>query len=151
MSRATSNHIQTLHVITFTCPYFSWKNRLYKHQNQQQQTCMYMYICISVCKGTKYIDKYWHIYIVYIHIYCTYRPRVSCQKGPTRHAYAWQIGPFCQDTLDIFYATIYIYTYMLPQHKHYYIAHTRRCNNSLCILHETHQDFSTRSRYLGHG
>ena len=21
-------------------------------------------------------------------------PRVSCQKGPTRHAYAWQIGPF---------------------------------------------------------
>ena len=26
--------------------------------------------------------------------------RVSCQKGPT-HAYAWQIGPFWQDTLDI--------------------------------------------------
>ena len=25
--------------------------------------------------------------------------RVSCQKGPTRHAYAWQIGPFWQDTL----------------------------------------------------
>ena len=28
--------------------------------------------------------------------------RVSCQKGPTRHAYAWQIGPFWQDTLDIY-------------------------------------------------
>ena len=26
---------------------------------------------------------------------------VSCQKGPTRHAYAWQIGPFWQDTLNI--------------------------------------------------
>ena len=26
---------------------------------------------------------------------------VSCQKGPTRHANAWQIGPFWQDTLDI--------------------------------------------------
>ena len=26
---------------------------------------------------------------------------VSCQKGPTRHAYAWQIGPFWEDTLDI--------------------------------------------------
>ena len=26
---------------------------------------------------------------------------VSCQKGPTRHAYAWQIGPFWQNTLDI--------------------------------------------------
>ena len=26
---------------------------------------------------------------------------VSCQKGPTRHANAWQIGPFWQDTIDI--------------------------------------------------
>ena len=26
--------------------------------------------------------------------------RVSCQKSPTRHAYAWQIGPFWQNTLD---------------------------------------------------
>ena len=26
---------------------------------------------------------------------------VSCQKGPTRHAYTWQIGPFWQDTLNI--------------------------------------------------
>ena len=26
---------------------------------------------------------------------------VSCQKGPTRHAYTWQIGPFGQDTLDM--------------------------------------------------
>ena len=25
---------------------------------------------------------------------------VSCQKGPTRHAYAWQMGPFWQDTLE---------------------------------------------------
>ena len=29
--------------------------------------------------------------------------RVSCQKGPTRHAYAWQIGPFWQDILDVWY------------------------------------------------
>ena len=27
--------------------------------------------------------------------------RVSCQKGPTRHAYAWQIGPFWQDSLGL--------------------------------------------------
>ena len=26
---------------------------------------------------------------------------VSYQRGPTRHAYAWQIGPFLQDTIDI--------------------------------------------------
>ena len=37
-----------------------------------------------------------YIYIIYIYIYM-----VSCQKGPTRNAYAWQIGPFWQDTLDI--------------------------------------------------
>ena len=24
-----------------------------------------------------------------------------CQKGPTRHVYAWQIGTFWQDTLDV--------------------------------------------------
>ena len=30
-----------------------------------------------------------------------YVSMVSCQKGPTRHAYAWQIGPFWQDTLDM--------------------------------------------------
>ena len=29
--------------------------------------------------------------------------RVYCQKGPTCHAYAWQIGPFWQDTLDIWF------------------------------------------------
>ena len=27
--------------------------------------------------------------------------RASCQKGTTRHVYAWQIGPFWQDSLDI--------------------------------------------------
>ena len=26
---------------------------------------------------------------------------VSCQKGPTHHAHAWQIGPFWQDTLNV--------------------------------------------------
>ena len=28
--------------------------------------------------------------------------RVSCQKGPTSHAYTWQIGPFWQDTIDYY-------------------------------------------------
>ena len=27
--------------------------------------------------------------------------RVYCKKGPTHHAYAWQIGSFWQDSLDI--------------------------------------------------
>ena len=35
---------------------------------------------------------------------------VSCQKGPTCHAYAWQIGPFWQDTLEICVASSWHYT-----------------------------------------
>ena len=31
----------------------------------------------------------------------THTRRVSCQKGPTRHAYASQIGPFWQYTLEL--------------------------------------------------
>ena len=27
--------------------------------------------------------------------------RVSCQKGPICHAWAWRVGPFRQDTIDI--------------------------------------------------
>ena len=30
-----------------------------------------------------------------------YNSMVSCQKGRTCHAYAWQIGPFWQDTLEL--------------------------------------------------
>ena len=33
-----------------------------------------------------------------------WKSRVSCQNGPTSHAYAWQIGPFWQDTLKIWAA-----------------------------------------------
>ena len=33
---------------------------------------------------------------------------VSCQKGPTRHAYAWQIGPFWQDTMELWYMYLVI-------------------------------------------
>ena len=42
---------------------------------------------------------------------------VSCQKDPTRHAYAWQIGALWQDTLDIpslnvyfVYADMHVFT-----------------------------------------
>ena len=44
---------------------------------------------------------------------------VSCQKGPTRHAYAWQIGPFWQDTLDmcISHTAVLVCTYRCPSNK----------------------------------
>ena len=41
----------------------------------------------------------WNTYSEYLYVNLIWR--VSCWKGPTRHAYAWQIGPFWQDTLDI--------------------------------------------------
>ena len=30
-----------------------------------------------------------------------YNSMVSCQKGPSHHAYAWQIEPFWQDTIEL--------------------------------------------------
>ena len=42
--------------------------------------------------------SYWHAgYITYF----MNKSMVSCQKGPTCHAYAWQIESFWQDTLEI--------------------------------------------------
>ena len=37
---------------------------------------------------------------------------VACQKGPTCHAYPWQIGPFWQDTLDMW--NLFPFTVILP-------------------------------------
>ena len=42
---------------------------------------------------------------------------LSCQKGPTRHAYAWQVGPFWQDTLDIYSNSIIIRLRLLATHR----------------------------------
>ena len=38
----------------------------------------------------------------------SYISRVSYQKGPTRHAEAWRVGPFWQDTLDKCVYNMYI-------------------------------------------
>ena len=39
---------------------------------------------------------------------------VSCKKGPTRHAYALQIGPFLQDTLDLWLSLLSVFPDCLP-------------------------------------
>ena len=44
-------------------------------------------------KGTHDVCPQWEAHITY--------SMESCQKGPTRHAYAWQIGLFWQETIDI--------------------------------------------------
>ena len=54
---------------------------------------------------------------------------VSCQKGPTRHAYTWQIGPFWQDTLDFSSAKFtrqlmsYYHDVLLSDHKAENLVH----------------------------
>ena len=50
---------------------------------------------------------------------------VSCQKGPTRHAYSWQIGPFWHDTLDLFWNTWSTFTHS---------CHRQIIIHKLCVL-----------------
>ena len=45
------------------------------------------------------IKFHWNMFLVIL-LSMYDKSRVSCQKGPTRHAYAWQMGPFWQHTLD---------------------------------------------------
>ena len=52
--------------------------------------------------------------------------RVSCQKGPTRHSYAWQIGPFWQDILEL----LNEHTYPVPTPS-YVMAQQVRDDKSL--------------------
>ena len=47
------------------------------------------YLAYSICHVPSYVA------------FINQRSRVPRQKGPTRHAYAWQIGPFWQDTLEM--------------------------------------------------
>ena len=58
---------------------------------------------ISLNMYTRYNKIVCHFDLLFnpLMIALDYISRVSCQKGPTRHAYAWQIGPFWQDTLDM--------------------------------------------------
>ena len=73
----------------------------------------YFAIYIPSCKATMEINnkitlsrECMNILPLYIHQYVSYTTythtsRVSCQKGPTRHAYIRQIGPFWQGILDM--------------------------------------------------
>ena len=51
----------------------------------------------SYCQGC--FTSAWAVVIVTLQVKNI--SRVSCQKGPSRHAYAWQKGPFWQDTIDM--------------------------------------------------
>ena len=57
---------------------------------------------------------------------------VSCKKGPTRHAYAWQIGPFWQDTLDMGYRYVCIILTCYDEIMYIYIWYmTLICYNEI--------------------
>ena len=62
--------------------------------------CVILQAESDICVWMTLLAKLWNI----IHNQSSFNWRslismVSCQKGHTRHAYAWQIGPFWQDTL----------------------------------------------------
>ena len=58
--------------------------------------CIFYLYCIPFC-CIHIMYVFW-----FVSLRCTYISRGSCQKGPTCHACAWQIGPFWQDTLDMY-------------------------------------------------
>ena len=64
-------------------------------------TCRYPTIGLLTCQITRNMlfisnSKTWAI--------PQHKSMVFCQNVPTSHAYAWQIGPFWQDTLEIWQA-----------------------------------------------
>ena len=50
---------------------------------------------------------------------------VSCQKGPTRHAYAWQIGSFWQNTLDVAFSIFDINLHLINYPMEYILLNAR--------------------------
>ena len=63
--------------------------------------------------ATRQLQIAWVIVWTYL---CSYViSTVSCERGPTSHAYAWQIGPFWQDTLDISVIAIQIIGVLKPK------------------------------------
>ena len=58
---------------------------------------------------------------------------VSCQKGPTRHAYAWQIGPFWQDTIDMMLQ--YYQAGLISCHPSFHTKFTTQWSCPLCGMY----------------
>ena len=66
-------------------------------------SCLRQIFCVESVHLIVYetVVGIWHTTPSMLHCLAPRISRVSCKKGPTRHAYAWQIGPFWQDTLDL--------------------------------------------------
>ena len=93
-------------------------------------------------KGTHFtISISW--YIQFHVIYKYHISMVSCQKGPPRHAYAWQIGPFWQDTLDLWVSSRLWYPMLMHSIYHslerrdWYIIHYTTLSEKVWIYHNT--------------
>ena len=89
-----------------------WVNTLSPRQNDRQFAddifkCIFVNekVCIFIQMSMKYVPNGPVNNKLLVQIMAWRRlghnSMVSCQKGPTRHAYAWQIGPFWQDTLHL--------------------------------------------------
>ena len=63
--------------------------------------CHYINEMYTQCrqKNNNFMDRHVALFCIRRLAWCS--SMVSCQKGPTHHAYARQIGPFWQDTLEL--------------------------------------------------
>ena len=71
---------------------------------------------------------------------------VSCQKGPTCNAYAWQIGPFWQDTLvislQLISASLELHWDCFIFYKSHINFHVLICSNLSTLVHYTSASIS---------
>ena len=77
--------------------------------------------CSTVCSSWLPIEYQSFALLALCEGNSTVTVKVSCQKGPTRHAYAWQIGLFWQDTLVRWFPsqrTSYIESIFMLGHCH---------------------------------
>ena len=66
-----------------------------------EYTIRYVLLRYTVYDSHILLTNLKYIYTLIWTVSAFYISVVSCQKGSTLHAYAWQIGPFWQGTLDI--------------------------------------------------
>ena len=110
---------------------------IFKHRHLHTSThtnvrCPHIYIYIHVCTSKYMSISNLNFAKKIIRLYFKYREEawrphhqismISCQMGPTHHAYAWQIGPFWQDTLAIWLRLETLYRLLGPMNGQTYVT-----------------------------
>ena len=97
-----NKNARTVYIILWVCCIYSTMPLAFQsrwHQNTSNE------IGMALRYTVRPMVRHYTIHYEIVHLTIMARvntiSRVSCQKGPTRHAYAWQVGPFWQDTIDM--------------------------------------------------